>query len=42
MEDAAVISGVFRENWMPLASRYGSMASATRFMKYSSDPFPVT
>ena len=41
MQLAAVISGVLRENWIPLASRYGSIASAMRFMKYSSLPAPV-
>ena len=41
MELAAVISGVLRVKRMVLASRYGSMASAMRFMKYSSEPRPV-
>ena len=41
MELAAVISGVLRVKRMVLASRYGSMASAMRFMKYSSLPAPV-
>lgn len=41
MELAAVISGVLRVKRMVLANRYGSMASAMRFMKYSSEPWPV-
>ena len=34
-------SGALRVKRMVLARRYGSMASAMRFMKYSSDPAPV-
>ena len=36
---AAVMSGVFRSIWMPEAVSMGSMASASRFIQYSS--FPV-
>jgi len=42
MELAAVMSGVFRLYWMALDTRYGTRASASRFMLYSSDPLPVT
>ena len=41
MEEAAVISGVLRVKRMVLARRYGSMASAMRFIQYSSLPEPV-
>ena len=39
MDEAAVMSGVLRSYRMPEASRMGSMASARRFIQYSS--FPV-
>lgn len=42
MEEAAVISGLFRRYRMPLDTRYGTRASASRFMLYSSEPLPVT
>ena len=41
MEEAAVISGVFRLYRMPEASNMGAILSARRFIQYSSEP-PLT
>ena len=38
---AAVISGELRTHVIALDTRYGSSASASRFMWYSSLPLPV-